>query len=57
MAPNGDHDWTGHSAIMVDADQVIHSTGVRGGVVIEPFSEVEARLTGEGFATAVFRRI
>jgi len=57
MAPNGDREWTGHSAIMVDADQVIHSTGVRGGVVIEPFSEVEARLTGEGFATAVFRRI
>lgn len=57
MAPNRDHDWTGHSAIMVDADQVIHSTGARGGVVIETLAEVEARLTGEGFATAVFRRI
>ncbi len=56
MAPRGD-DWTGHSAIMVDADQVIHSTGARGGVVIEPLAEVEARLTGEGFASAVFRRI
>ena len=56
MAPAGD-DWTGHSAIMVDADQVIHSTGARGGVVIEPLAEVEARLTGEGFASAVFRRI
>jgi len=57
MAPNRDHDWTGHSAIMVDADQVIHSTGARGGVVIEPLAEVEARLTGEGFASAVFRRL
>ncbi|WP_292035410.1 MULTISPECIES: C40 family peptidase [unclassified Brevundimonas] len=57
MAPNQDHDWTGHSAIMVDADQVIHATGAHGGVVIEPLSEVEARLTGEGFASAVFRRI
>ena len=57
MAPSHDHDWTGHSAIMVDADQVIHSTGARGGVVIETFVEVEARLTGEGFASAVFRRL
>ena len=57
MAPNRDHDWTGHSAIMVDADQVIHATGAHGGVVIEALAEVEARLTGEGFASAVFRRI
>ena len=57
MAPNRDHDWTGHSAIMVDADQVIHATGAHGGVVIETLAEVEARLTGAGFATAVFRRI
>ena len=57
MAPAGDDDWTGHSAIMVDADKVIHSTGARGGVVIEPLAEVEARLTGEGFASAVFRRL
>lgn len=56
MAPEGD-DWTGHSAIMVDADQVIHSTGAHGGVVIERLAVVEARLTGEGFASAVFRRI
>lgn len=56
MAPKGDA-WTGHSAIMVDADQVIHATGVRGGVVIEALAEVEARLTGEGFASAVFRRL
>ena len=57
MAPSHDHDWTGHSAIMVDADQVIHSTGARGGVVIETLVEVEARLIGEGFASAVFRRL
>ena len=56
MAPEGD-DWTGHSAIMVDADQVIHSTGMRGGVVIEPLAVVEARLTADGYASAVFRRV
>ncbi|MNT94937.1 hypothetical protein D3C72_2367140 [compost metagenome] len=56
MAPEGD-DWTGHSAIMIDADQVIHSTGARGGVVVEALAEVEARLTGDGYASAVFRRL
>jgi hypothetical protein len=56
MAPEGD-DRTGHSAIMVDADQVIHATGARGGVVIEPLAAVEARLTVDGYASAVFRRV
>jgi len=49
--------WTGHSAIMVDTDQVIHATGIHGGVVIESLSDVEARLVVEGFASAVFRRL
>lgn len=50
-------DWTGHSALMLDAERVIHATGARGGVVIEPLAEVEARLTAEGFASALFRRV
>lgn len=49
--------WTGHSAIMVDKDQVIHATGIHGGVVIESLSEVEARLVADGFSSAVFRRL
>lgn len=57
LAPVGDHDWTGHSALMLDEQRVIHATGDKGGVVIEPLAEVEARLTGEGFAPAVFRRL
>lgn len=58
LAPEGgDHDWTGHSALMLDPDRVIHSTGDRGGVVIEALAEVEARLVGDGFAPAVFRRL
>ena len=56
-APAGDHGWTGHSALMIDAGRIIHSTGEKGGVVIEPLAEVEARLTAEGFAPAVFRRL
>lgn len=50
-------DWTGHSALMVDAERVIHATGARGGVVIETLAEVEARLSADGFAAAIFRRV
>src|SRR5690606_13368476 len=32
-------DWTGHSALMIDAERIIHSTGARGGVVIEALAE------------------
>ncbi|MFN6980416.1 MAG: C40 family peptidase [Brevundimonas sp.] len=57
LAPGGDQDWTGHSALMIDAERIIHATGDKGGVVIETLAEVEARLTAEGFASAVFRRL
>ena len=57
LAPAGDHDWTGHSALMLDQGRVIHATGEKGGVVIEALAEVEARLVAEGFASAVFRRL
>ncbi|GAA0217755.1 hypothetical protein QOZ96_003401 [Brevundimonas nasdae] len=57
MAPQGDHDWTGHSALMIDGERLIHSTGSRGGVVIETVAEVEARFVADGFAPAVFRRL
>lgn len=50
-------DWTGHSALMIDAERVIHSTGAHGGVVIETLAEVEARLTTSSFASAIFRRV
>lgn len=50
-------DWTGHSALVIDAERVIHSTGARGGVVIETLAEVEARVTADGFASAIFRRV
>ncbi len=50
-------DWTGHSALMVDAERIIHSTGARGGVVIETLAEVEARLAADGLASAIFRRV
>ena len=55
-APNGDQDWTGHSALMLDGERIIHATGGKG-VVVEPLAEVEARLIADGFAAAVFRRL
>lgn len=56
LAPTGDQDWTGHSALMLDGERIIHATGGKG-VVIESLTEVEARLVADGFATAVFRRL
>lgn len=56
LAPNGDQDWTGHSALMLDGERIIHATGGKG-VVIEPLAEVEAQLIADGFAAAVFRRL
>lgn len=50
-------DWTGHSALVVDAERIIHATGARGAVVIETIAEVEARLTADGSAAAIFRRV
>lgn len=49
--------WTGHSALMIDGQRIVHATGDKGGVVIESLAEVETRLTAEGFAPAVFRRL
>lgn len=52
-----DSQWTGHSGIMVDGEQVIHSTGHHGRVIIEPVAEVEARMTAAGYSTATYRRL
>lgn len=49
--------WTGHSALMLDADRVIHATGHHGAVVVEAFADADARCLAEGFEPAVFRRV
>lgn len=54
---NPDSEWTGHSALVVDGQSVIHATGHHGKVVIEPLADVEARLTADGYQTAIFRRL
>ena len=49
--------WNGHSAILLDADRVLHATGHHGAVVIEPLAEAEARYAADGFIAPVFRRL
>ena len=49
--------WGGHSAIVYDADHVIHATGDAGAVVIEPLAEAAARYAADGFEAPVFRRV
>lgn len=52
-----DQSWTGHSALMLDEARVIHATGFHGAVVVEDFSEADARCVADGFEPAVFRRV
>lgn len=53
----GDQTWTGHSALMLDEQRVIHATGHHGAVVIEDLAEAEARYQADGFEAPVFRRL
>ncbi len=57
LAAPGDYSWTGHSALMLDADSVIHATGHHGAVVIEAFADADARYRADGFDAPVFRRL
>jgi len=49
--------WGGHSAIVYDADHVIHATGHARAVVIEPLAQAAARYAADGFAPPVCRRV
>ncbi|CAN5319293.1 NlpC/P60 family protein [soil metagenome] len=49
--------WTGHSALMFAADQVIHATGHHGLVTIESLAAADARYRDDGFDAPLFRRI
>lgn len=49
--------WGGHSAIVYDADHVIHATGHAGAVTIEPMTEAAARYAADGFEGPIFRRV
>ena len=49
--------WTGHSALALDADRLIHATGHAGCVVVEDLAEAAARYAADGFAQPAFRRL
>ncbi|HEX8470823.1 MAG TPA: NlpC/P60 family protein [Brevundimonas sp.] len=49
--------WTGHSALALDAEHLIHATGHAGRVVVEDLAEAEARYVADGFSPPVFRRL
>lgn len=48
--------WTGHSGFILEGGRVIHASGDRGGVVIEPLADADARYRADGFDAPVFRR-
>lgn len=56
-AEPGDDAWTGHSAIMLDADRIVHASGHHGAVVVEDFAGADARSRADGLGAPVFRRI
>ncbi|WP_125255709.1 NlpC/P60 family protein [Brevundimonas fluminis] len=49
--------WSGHAAIMLDGETLIHASGRAGQVVREALSDVDARQRSEGFDAPTFRRI
>jgi len=49
--------WTGHAAVVVDAERLIHASSTHGGVVIEAFDVADARCRADGLAAPGFRRL
>ncbi|PZO05213.1 MAG: glycoside hydrolase [Alphaproteobacteria bacterium] len=49
--------WRGHSAFLLDDGRVLHATGHHGAVVIEPLADAEARISADGFASPIYRRL
>ena len=57
LHPTGGPGWTGHSAIAMDADTVMHASGRVGEVCRQPLAEVDANQRAEGFDAPIFRRL
>ncbi len=55
--PVGGPGWTGHAAILLDGETVIHASGAAGRVVIECLGAVDARMRQDGFDAPRFRRL
>jgi hypothetical protein len=57
LAPEGETAFTGHSALVLDAETLIHATGHHGGVVTEQLATAEQRYADAGFGLPAFRRL
>lgn len=57
LAPEDETAFTGHSALALNAQTVIHATGHHGAVVLEPLVAAERRYAEAGFSTPIFRRL
>lgn len=57
LAPEGETAFTGHSAIALEGERLVHATGHHGAVVIEELAQAEARYAADGFRAPVFRRL
>ena len=57
LHPTGGPGWTGHSAIAVDADTVIHGSGRTGEVCRQRLTEADTNQRAEGFDAPIFRRL
>ena len=57
LSAPGEQRWTGHSALALDGERVIHATGHHGAVVVEGLAEADARYRADDFAAPVFRRL
>ena len=55
--PEGGPGWSGHSAIALDGERLIHASGRAGVVVIQALSDVDAQQRAVGYDAPVFRRV
>ncbi len=57
LRPTGGPGWTGHSALALDADTLIHASGRTGKVCRQSRAEADTNQRAEGFDAPIFRRL
>ena len=53
----GDRGWTGHSAIALGPDAVIHAVGTEGRVLVQALAAADTNQRAEGFDALIIRRL
>ena len=57
LHPKGGPGWTGHSAIALDADTLVHASGRAGTVCRQSLDEADTNQRAEGFDALISRRL